>query len=109
MEINSFVGTSLGHGTNIAGDKGYDEAMRVIREAGMRAISEEALVIEVEDKPGALAEVAKRFADGEINIRSLHILRRVGGRIHVSLVVEDQEEAIGVVGDLILRVDGEPI
>ena len=39
----------------------YDAALRILRDAGYRAVTEDALVLDLENRPGALAEVARRW------------------------------------------------
>jgi hypothetical protein len=80
----------------------YDEALRLLRSAGYRPITEDALVIRVADEPGALAKVAARFSDAGVNIRSLHIARRQQGNTLVSLVTSDNEAAARLVADLVV-------
>lgn len=80
----------------------YDQALGHLREAGYRPLTEDAIVIEVTDEPGALAKVANRFREAHINLRSLHIIRRNEEVIHVSLVSDNNQQAKEVVKDLIL-------
>lgn len=79
----------------------YDEALSALRDSGFQAISEDALLIRLKDESGALAKVAARFKDANINIRSLRILRREGGYALVTLVTEDNEAARALVEDLL--------
>lgn len=78
----------------------YDESLRRLREAGYHPVSEDAIVIRVTDEPGALAKVAKRFQDANINLRSLHIIRRCKSVSHVSLVSDNNQAAMKLVEDL---------
>ena len=91
-----------GHGVLVLMVDRYDEALRVLRKAGYRPITEDALVIRVADEPGALAKVAARFSDAGVNIRSLHIVRRRPGSSLVSLVTSDNEAAARLVADLVV-------
>ena len=81
----------------------YDVALEGLRKAGYQPVSEDALVISLIDEPGALAKIALRFKDSNLNLRSLHILRRVSGHIHVSLVADDQVLAAQLVQDSLVR------
>ncbi len=100
------------HGINIedidadgSGDAGlihvvvdrYDEALHVLQSAGHRAMSEEPLLLWLEDKPGALARVAVKFRDAGLDVRSLHILRRRAGQAVVTVVTSDNARAADVV------------
>ena len=78
----------------------YDETLRHLRDAGYRPVSEDAIVIRVTDEAGALAKVAKRFQDANINLRSLHIIRRCKTINHVSLVSDNNQAAMQLVDDL---------
>ena len=80
----------------------YDEALQALRDAGFRAVSEDALVIRLRDEPGALAKVAVRFKDAGIGIRSMHILGRAGSSALVSIVSERPDDARQLVRDLLV-------
>jgi hypothetical protein len=91
-----------GQGLLVLSVNRYDEALRLLRAAGYRPITEDALVIRVANEPGALAKVAARFADAGVNIRSLHIARHQNASSLVSLVTSDNEAAARLVADLIV-------
>ena len=80
----------------------YDQALQALRDAGFRAVSEDALVIRLRDEPGALARVAVRFKEAGIAIRSMHILGRAGSSALVSIVSERPDEAKRLVRDLLV-------
>ncbi len=71
----------------------YDTALRALSDAGYRAVTEDALVLDLENRPGALAAVAKRLRDAEIGIRSLRIVEQSGRRSLVTLVADDPNAA----------------
>lgn len=80
----------------------YDRALRAIREAGFQAITQDALLVRLEDKPGALAKVATRFEEKGIDLRSMHIMQRRRGHAHVSIVTSDNERAAELLGDVLV-------
>ncbi len=71
----------------------YDRALIALRDAGFPALSEDALIIRLKDEPGALAKVAARFKDADLNIRSLRIVKREAGSSLVTLVSDNNEKA----------------
>ncbi len=71
----------------------YDEAIELLREAGYSAHPDEAELIEVEDKPGALAKLALNYKEKGIAIRSMRIIRREDGKGLVSVVLEEKHVA----------------
>ncbi len=83
----------------------YGEALRALRDAGYKAVTQDTLLIRLEDKPGALAKIAVRLTDAGLDLRSMHIVRRSGEFSIVSLVASDNVAAAGVLRDVLI---GEP-
>ena len=83
----------------------YDTALRSLSEAGYRAVTEDALVLDLENRPGSLAEVARRLADARIGIRSLRIVERAGDRSLVTLIADDPEAARRLLADELVGGD----
>jgi hypothetical protein len=81
----------------------YDEALGALRDAGFDAVTEDALVIRLPDEPGALAKVARRFKDANIDLRSLRIIQRQQGFALVALAAERTEQARALVKDYLIR------
>ena len=67
----------------------YDRALNVLMAAGFNAISEESVVIRIEDKPGALAAIARRLADEDIDIRGISMLHQNGNHSAVAISSND--------------------
>ena len=102
--IAGITGTLAGRGINIetidtegAGEHGLivlttdddDRALLALASAGYRACADDALIVRLRDEPGALAQLAARFRDAGVNIRSMHILNRYGGHATVALSADD--------------------
>ena len=81
----------------------YDAALRVLADNGLRAIAQDVLVIRIEDKPGALAAVAKKLRDADVDVRSMHILRRDATSSLVSLVVTDHAKARLILAEVVVK------
>ena len=80
----------------------YDEALRALADHGLRAITQNALVIRIEDKPGALAAIAKELRDAGVDVRSMHILRRDASASLVTLVATDHDKAREILADVVV-------
>jgi hypothetical protein len=80
----------------------YDEALRALSDQGFRVITQNTLLIRLEDRPGALATVAVRLKDAGIDLRSMHILRRQEGGTIASLVASDNAKAAVVLRDVLV-------
>ncbi len=83
----------------------YDDALRALRDAGYRAVTQDTLLIRLDDKPGALAMIAVQLKDAGLDLRSMHIVRRTGSTSIVSLVTSDNSAAAAVLRPVLI---GEP-
>ncbi len=90
------------HGVIFLEAEPYDEALRVLADSGYQAISEELLAIRIKDEPGALAKVAARFREPQININAMRIVRRDGGWATVILSTNNNERARAVLSDCLV-------
>jgi hypothetical protein len=75
-----------------------DRALYALNQAGYKAVGDEVLVLQVPDRPGALASVAQRLKDARVNIQSMHILNRHDGRAMIALTTDDQDRAQEAIG-----------
>lgn len=80
----------------------YDEALRALTAGGMQAFSEDVIVIQVEDRPGELARIMRRFKEANINLRSIRPIRRYGDKALVALGTERTQEAMELVKDVMV-------
>jgi hypothetical protein len=90
------------HGVIFLEAEPYDEALRTLAEGGYHAMSEEVLVIRLQDEPGALARVAARMREPNINIQAMRILRRDGGWVSVVLSTNDNARARTLLADCLV-------
>ena len=90
------------HGVVVLSVDRYDVALRALHDHGFRAVTQDTLVIRLEDKPGALAAIALRLTDAGLDLRSMHILRREGGTTVASLVASDNVKAAVVLREVLV-------
>lgn len=84
-----------------AGNIGYamvetedDDATRaVLRSIGQSFVEGTPFTVEVEDRPGALAEVADRLGRAGIMINGLLIVGRRNGKVHLAIATDDDSRA----------------
>ena len=90
------------HGVIFLEAEPYDEALHVLADAGYDAISEDLIAIRLKDEPGALARVAARFREPQINIHSMRFVRRDSGWATVILSTNDNERARRLLADCLI-------
>jgi len=69
------------------------KAKQALAAAKIRSAEEPAVVLSMEDRPGALAEVASRLAAAKINIKCAYASTAGGGRAQVVLAVPNPDKA----------------
>jgi len=74
------------------------KAKEALKAAKLRFGEEPALVLTLEDRPGALARVAEKLAQGKINIRCAYATTAGGGSATVVLTVSNADKAQALLG-----------
>ncbi len=80
----------------------YDEALKTLTDASFTVYTENTIVVEIADEPGALAKIARRFKDADLNMRSIRIMKREAGNSLVAIAADHTKEAIKLVEDCIV-------
>ena len=78
----------------------YDLTLKILWDLGLQAFSEDVILLMLEDKPGSLGEIARRFADANIGIRSIRSVSRTDEKVFVAVSVERTEEALSLISDV---------
>ncbi len=73
------------------------QAREALMKRGYACSSRTVLVVRVDDRPGALASLARRLGDAGVDIVSLIHLGSVGGHAQVALGVDNLEKARSLV------------
>ncbi len=99
-DITAEVRDDIGVINLVVGDE--DAAIAALRAAGFAAVSRDALVLRIEDAPGALGRIAVRLGDAGISVRTMHIIGRDAGVGYASAVTDDNERAREILGDTVV-------
>jgi hypothetical protein len=66
--------------------------------AGLKFQANEIMSVELLDRPGELAKIARRLARAGVNVESLYILATKNGKTEIAMVVSDPEKAKAALG-----------
>ena len=77
-----------------------DRALSALTQAGYQAMTEDVLTVTMPDAPGALARVARRLAEAQLDIRGVTFISRRGGQCFVALDTSDNDRARVLLSDL---------
>jgi hypothetical protein len=76
-----------------------DAALLALLKANLRAVTSDAVVFHLPDRPGALAGVAQLFGQHGLNVRTIHILHRLEGHAIVAVTTDDDNLARTLLGN----------
>ena len=94
INIESIDGGSIGElGAITLRTSDDDAALHALLEADLRAVTSDAIVFHLPDRPGALAGVAQLFGNHQVNVRTIHIVHRLAGHAIVAVTTDDDEKA----------------
>ncbi len=80
----------------------YEQCFNALVEAGFKVFPHEQILVEIEDQPGALAEISRRLANEQIDIRSIHFVSRQKEQCIVALETENDFRARQMLRDLLV-------
>ena len=99
VNLNSIATESKGqHGVVTITTDRTDHALAILNQAGFKAVSDEALLVQLPDQPGALANLASELRAAGLNIRTFHIIERQHGYATAAVTTDDQARAKEAVG-----------
>jgi hypothetical protein len=79
-----------------------DKAIQALHRQGFSPVSEDAMLVRLEDRPGSLAAIARRFRDAGVSIHSLRIISTSGGQTVAAISTERTAEALALVKDILI-------
>jgi hypothetical protein len=81
----------------------YDAALQAVHQLkNMRIITEDAILVKLNDEPGALARIARRFTDAGIELRSIRFMERNSEYSLVAISTERTANALALVADVLV-------
>ena len=103
IEVQDFTGVTVGRTAVISlVIEQYKTAFQTLRDAGYRVIASEHLLVRLEKHPGALAELSRRLAEENVNVRGMHIVNKDEHAGIVALETADHEKARQILKDLLV-------
>jgi len=82
--------------------KPFEEAFRLLSEKGYRIVTSDHLLIRLEAQPGALAELSRRLAEAQVDVRAMHIVNKDEKAGIVALETADYERARAVLKNILV-------
>jgi histidine decarboxylase len=104
IDILDFTGQSLGPQAVLSiKARPYREAFRALADAGFRVVSHDHLLVRLEDRPGALAELSRMLVKSAIDVRGMHIVSHGHDTCIVALETAQARRAREVLRDRLVQ------
>lgn len=81
----------------------YEKAKEALEKNRYKVLPSESIIVKLEDKPGALAEMSRKLADAKINMTNIHVLGKDGEYVFDSVTVDKPKEARKVLGSAVVN------
>ena len=94
VDLRAIGGGGLGNSGHVIMTTADDDTTRdVLVQGGYTFVEGEAILAEVDDRPGGMARTARALADADVNILGHLFLGRWGDRATFTFVVDDPDKA----------------
>jgi len=80
----------------------YRKSFDLLADSGFQVFANEQLLVRCQDQPGALAEISRRLANVEVDVRSVHFINREDDHCIVALETENDYAARKALRDLLV-------
>lgn len=99
VDIRHIAGGAAGHAAWAFLTTDNDAATReVLRSLGYRYLEGRTITVEVEERPGALADLSERLGRAGVNIEGFMIVGHHGSQVEIAFSVDDEGKARAALG-----------
>ncbi len=103
IAVQDFTGTTIGDTAVLTLTVGpYRRAFNLLSKAGYKVVASEHLLVRLERHPGALAELSRRLADANVDLRGMHIVTKDAEAGIVALETADHEKARKILKNMLV-------
>ena len=103
INITGFTGATCGDSGSVCFITNDESGTRrALEQAKYRATERELVLATLPDKPGSLADAARRLANAGVNIEAVLPTGMSGANIHVAFATDDATKARTALGDVVM-------
>jgi hypothetical protein len=103
INISGFAGVTIGGSGGVVLITNDEPGTRsTLTDAGLRFREIELVTVGIENRPGTIAEVVRKLADGGINIEASLAIGMTGDKVQVVFATSDAAKARSILGDRVM-------
>jgi len=80
-----------------------DKALSLLNESSFKAVSNENILVRIDDKPGALGLVSRTLSENDIDIRGITMIEQNKGFNIVAIVTDQDDKARKILGHTLVQ------
>ena len=80
-----------------------DRVLSILNESGFKAVSDENILMRIEDTPGALGRISRTLSENDIDIRAITMIEQNQGSNIVAIVTDQDERARKILKDALVK------
>ncbi len=80
-----------------------DMALSILNESGFKAVPDENILVRIDDKPGALAQVSRTLSESSIDIRAITMIEQSEGANIVAIVTDQDDKAREILSHALVK------
>ncbi len=80
-----------------------DLALSVLTESGFKAVSDENILVRIDDKPGSLGRISRTLSESNIDIRGISMIEQNKGKNIVAIVTDRDAEARKILHNILVK------
>lgn len=107
IDIQDFAGQSIA-GTVVFSiyAEPYEEAFHILSDAGFQVVSNDHLLVRLENQPGALAKLSRDLVQANVDIQGMHIVSKDKTLCIVALETRNTQQARQALGERLVQDAG---
>ena len=78
-------------------------ALSILNESGFKAVSDESILVRIQDTPGALGRISRTLSENDIDIRGITMIEQNQGSNIVAIVTDQDENARKILKDALVE------
>ncbi len=80
-----------------------DMTLSILNESGFKAVPDENILVRIDDKPGALAQVSRTLSESSIDIRAITMIEQSEGANIVAIVTDKDDRAREILSQALVK------
>ncbi len=79
------------------------KSLSILNESGLKAVSDENILVRIDDKPGSLGRISRTLSENNIDIRGISMIEQNEGKNIVAIVTDKDAKARKILNNILVE------